>query len=48
MVLFERHNSASTKILLKTKEAENLDWENALSWALLVKNALHSVHDSSL
>ena len=41
--LLEGHKGLLTEILLKIKEAENLDWETVLSWALFAKNALHSV-----
>ena len=45
--LLEQHNSILTEKMLKIKEAENLDWETALSLALFAKNALHSVHGFS-
>jgi len=45
--LLERHNQTLTEILLKVKDENKIDWETALNWALMAKNALHSVHGYS-
>lgn len=45
--LLERHNQTLTDTLLKLKEDNNCDWEIALSWALMAKNALDNEHGYS-
>ena len=45
--LLERHNQTLTEILLKVKHDHNLDWETALNWALMTKNASQNVHGYS-
>ena len=45
--LCERHNQILTEILLKVKKDHKLDWETALSWALMSKNLLQNVHGYS-
>ena len=38
--LLEVHNGVLTVIFLKIKEAENLDWETALSWRFVCKESI--------
>jgi len=45
--LLERHNQTLTEILLKIKHDKQLDWETAISWALMAKNSLQNVHGYS-
>ena len=45
--LLERHNKTLTEMLLKIREENKCDWEVALSWALMAKNALHNIHGYS-
>lgn len=45
--LLERHNQTLTEILLKVKSGNNCDWDTALSWALMAKNAFNNVHGYS-
>ena len=46
--LLERHDQTLTEILLKVKTENGCDWETALCWVLMAKNALHNVHGYSL
>ena len=45
--LLERHNQTLTEMLLKVKHDKQLNWETALSWALMAKNSLQNVHGYS-
>ncbi|CAC5364881.1 unnamed protein product [Mytilus coruscus] len=45
--LLERHNQTLTDTLLKLKADNNCDWDIALSWALMAKNALDNEHGYS-
>ena len=45
--LLERHNQTLTDTLLRLKEDNNCDWDIALSWALMAKNALDNEHGYS-
>ena len=45
--LLERHNETLTEVLLKVKEDHKCDWDTALHWALMTKNAMHNVHGYS-
>lgn len=45
--LLERHNQTLTEILMKIKADNRCDWETALNWALMAKNALDNVHGYS-
>ena len=40
--ILERHNKTLTEILLKVKYDTDCDWNSALSWALMAKNAMVS------
>lgn len=41
--MLERHNQTLTDMLLKVKSDKSVDWDTALSWALMAKNSLHGV-----
>ena len=45
--LLERHNQTLTEIMHKVKTDKQCDWETALNWALMAKNALDNVHGYS-
>ncbi|XP_062575311.1 uncharacterized protein LOC134267393 [Saccostrea cucullata] len=45
--LLERHNRTLTEILQKLRAENDCEWETALNWALMAKNALHNVHGFS-
>ena len=45
--LLDRHNQTLTDTLLKLKADNNCDWDVALSWDLMAKNALDNEHGYS-